>query len=130
MIIEQISIFLENKPGRLSEVTSLLAKANISIRALSLADTSDFGILRLILDDTEKASAILKENSITVRISKVLAIEIPDQPGGLHDTLTHLANHGINIEYMYAFVQKAAQSATLVFRATNIEEALACLEKK
>ncbi len=129
MIIDQISIFLENKAGRLSEVTALLAESNISIRALSLADTSDFGILRLIVDNTELANKVLKENNITVRISKVLGIDIPDHPGGLHQTLMHLADNNINVEYMYAFVQQNTDKATLVFRATNIEEALACLSK-
>ncbi len=128
MIIDQISVFLENKAGRLSEVTSLLANSNISIRALSLADTSDFGILRLIVDDSKRATEILKANNITVRSSQVLAIDIDDTPGGLHKVLEHLSANDINIEYMYAFVKQASDKATLVFRATNIEAAKACLD--
>ncbi len=127
MIIDQISVFMENKAGRLSEVTELLAKANINIRALSLADTSDFGILRLIVDDTQKASAMLKENDITVRVSQVLSVTVKDSPGGLHETLTHLSSNGINIEYMYAFVEQSADTATLVFRTNDLEKAAACL---
>ncbi len=127
MVIDQISVFLENKPGRLSEVTALLAQEKVSIRALSLADTSDFGILRLIVDNTEKASEVLKANNITVRISKVLAVDLDDQPGALHNKILELSEHGINIEYMYAFVQQNTDKATLVFRATNVDEAIACL---
>ncbi len=104
MIVDQISVFLENKSGRLSEISGLLTDANINIRALSLADTSDFGILRLIVDDSTKATDILKKNNITVRSSQVLSVEVDDTPGGLHNILLHLNEHNINIEYMYAAV--------------------------
>lgn len=128
MIIEQISVFLENKKGTLSDVTSLLAEANINIRALSLADTSDFGILRLILDDPKKAMEILRAENITVRSSQVLAVEIDHVPGGLHNTIMKLTEKNINIEYTYAFLHEEANKATLVFRSNNIEEAEALLK--
>ena len=83
MKVEQIAIFVENKSGRLAEVTDILAKTGVNIRALSLADTADFGILRLIVNDTEKAKKVLKENGFTVRMNEVVAVEVPDRPGGL-----------------------------------------------
>ena len=91
MHAEQISIFLENKAGRLSEVTRIFEEGRINIRALSLADTSDFGILRLIVNDNEKAKRLLKENGFTVRITEVVAVEVQDKPGGLHQILTALS---------------------------------------
>ena len=109
MIVEQISIFLENKAGRLVEVTRALAEAHINIRALSLADTSDFGILRVIVDDTEKAKMVLKERGLTVGRTNVVAVEVNDQPGGLDHILEVLSEKNINVEYMYAFVQRVQQ---------------------
>lgn len=128
MIVEQISVFLENKAGRLVEVTEALAQANINIRALSLADTSDFGILRLIVDDTEKAKGILREKGLTVGRTNVVAVEVADRPGGLDHTLRVLSEAGINVEYMYAFVQKDAANATLIFRFDRTEQALEVLQ--
>jgi hypothetical protein len=129
MIVEQISIFLENKAGRLLEVTRALASAKINIRALSLADTSDFGILRLIVDDNEKAKAILKEHGLTVGRTNVVAVEVADQPGGLDRILQVLSEAGINVEYMYAFVQRDEANATLIFRFDRTERALEVLQK-
>jgi hypothetical protein len=129
MIVEQISIFLENKAGRLMEVTRALAAAKINIRALSLADTSDFGILRLIVDDNEKAKAILKEHGLTVGRTNVVAVEVADQPGGLDHILQVLSGAGINVEYMYAFVQRDEANATLIFRFDRTEQALDVLQK-
>ena len=111
MIVEQISIFLENKAGRLVEVTRALAEAHINIRALSLADTSDFGILRVIVDDTEKAKMVLKERGLTVGRTNVVAVEVNDQPGGLDHILEVLSEKNINVEYMYAFVQREGNNA-------------------
>lgn len=129
MIVEQISIFLENKAGRLVEVTKALADARINIRALSLADTSDFGILRLIVDDTEKAKLVLKEKGLTVGRTNVVAVEVNDTPGGLDHILHVLSEEGINVEYMYAFVQRDEANATLIFRFDRTEQALDVLQK-
>lgn len=124
MIAEQISIFLENKAGRLAEVTQALSEADISIRALSLADTSDFGILRIIVADHERAKTVLKEKGFTIGRTSVVAVEVEDQPGGLHRILQLLAQYSINVEYMYAFVQKDTPNATLIFRFDKVEKAV------
>src|SRR5512135_348784 len=129
MKVEQISIFLENKSGRLAEVATVLAGAGINIRALSLADTTDFGILRLIVNDTEKAKGVLKDNGFTVGKTEVLAIEVPDRPGGLATILDIMKNNGINVEYMYAFVQKTGGNAVIIFRFDELEKAIATLQK-
>lgn len=129
MIVEQISIFLENKAGRLVEVTKALADAHINIRALSLADTSDFGILRVIVDDTEKAKSVLRERGLTVGRTNVVAVEVNDQPGGLDHILEVLSTENINVEYMYAFVQREGTNATLIFRFDRTEQALEVLQK-
>ncbi len=128
MKIEQISIFLENKAGRLAEVTDVLAAANINIRALSLADTSDFGILRLIVNNHEKAKAALKEAGFTVGTTSVVAAEVPHAPGGLNSIVQLLGKQGINVEYMYAFLQKGEQ-AVLIFRFNRPDAALDLLAK-
>ena len=124
MRAEQISVFLENKAGRLCEVTGVLADAEVNIRALALADTSDFGVLRLIVDKTEKAKEALKKAGFTVGKTDVLAVEVPDQPGGLHHILNLLQSSHINVEYMYAFVQQSGNNAVMIFRFDNTDEAL------
>jgi hypothetical protein len=129
MKVEQISVFLENKSGRLAEVTDILAKAGINIRALSVADTADFGILRLIVNDTEKAKQVLKDNSFTVGKTEVIAIVVPDRPGGLAGILGALKGEEINVEYMYAFVQKSGENAIIIFRFDGIEKAITVLQK-
>jgi hypothetical protein len=123
MKVEQISIFLENKSGRLAEVTGTLAKAGVNIRALSLADTADFGILRLIVNDTEKANRVMKENGFTVAKTEVIALEVPDSPGGLAGILAILDRAGINVEYMYAFVQHSGANAIIIFRFDELDKA-------
>jgi hypothetical protein len=128
MRAEQISIFLENKSGRLAEVTGTLARAGINIRALSLADTSDFGVLRIIVDDNERAKNALKDSGFTVGKTSVVAVAVPDKPGGLHHILTLLGEGGINVEYMYAFVQQSGDNAVMIFRFDNTDEALKLLE--
>lgn len=130
MKVEQLSIFLENKAGRLAEVTKTLSEAGINIRALSLADTSDFGILRLIVDDTEKAKSIMKEAGFTVGRTSVVAVKVDDAPGGLNAILQALSGHNVNVEYMYAFVQKGGDSATMIFRFDRIDEAIEVLTAK
>jgi hypothetical protein len=127
--VEQISIFLENKAGRLAEVTRILSEAQINIRALSLADTSDFGILRLIVNDSEKAKRELKAHGFTVGKTDVAAVEVADRPGGLHYILQILQQANVNVEYMYAFVQQSGSNAVLIFRFDNLEEALRLLKE-
>jgi hypothetical protein len=128
MKVEQISIFLENKSGRLAEVTGVLAREGINIRALSLADTADFGILRLIVNDTEKAKNVLKENGFTVGKTEVIAIVVPDRPGGLAGILDSLRGEEINVEYMYAFVQKSGEDAIIIFRFDEVDKAIGVLQ--
>jgi len=124
MNVEQISIFLENKSGRLAEVTGVLSQAGINIRALYLADTADFGILRLIVNDTEKALLALRERGFTVEKTKVIAIEVPDRPGGLSGILDTIKEAGINVEYMYAFVEKSGENAIVIFRFDESERSV------
>ena len=130
MHVEQISIFIENKFGRLAEVTRVLGDAGVNIRTLSLADTSDFGILRLIVNDTEKAKTVLKERGFTVNKTEVVAVEIPDRPGGLADILQTLDADGINVEYMYAFVERCGENAVMIFRFDETRKAIASLSDK
>lgn len=129
MKVEQLSIFLENKSGRLADVTGVLAKADINIRALSLADTTDFGILRLIVNDTEKAKTVLKDNGFTVGKTEVIAVEVPDRPGGLSEILNVIQKEDINVEYMYAYVQKGGDKAIIIFRFDELEKAISALQK-
>jgi hypothetical protein len=126
--VQQISIFVENKSGRLAEVTDILAKNAINIRALSLADTADFGILRLIVNDLEKTVTLLKDNGFTVSKNEVVAVVVPDRPGGLASILGALQGKGVNVEYMYAFVQKNEGNAVLIFRFDELEKAITTLQ--
>jgi len=130
MKVEQISVFLENKPGVLEEVMKALKEANINIRTLSLADTSDFGILRLIVNDVAATSAVLKEKGFRVSRTTVVAVEVPDRPGGLHCILEALGGEAINIEYLYAFVEKSGENAVIIFRYDNPDRAIEVLQKK
>jgi hypothetical protein len=130
MKVEQISIFIENKSGRLAEVSSILGDAGVNIRALSLADTSDFGILRLIVNDREKAIAALKGRGFTVSKTEVVAVEVPDQPGGLASILHVLDAAAINVEYMYAFVERCGANAVIIFRFDETEKAITTLQAK
>lgn len=129
MKVEQISVFLENKAGRLAEVTKVLGEAGINIRALSLADTTDFGILRLIVDQYDKAREVLKKHGFTVGKTEVVAVEVPDRPGGLASVLRILAESNINVEYMYAFVQHSGKNAVIIFRFDDLERAIALLQQ-
>jgi hypothetical protein len=130
MKVEQISIFIENKSGRLAEVSKILGDAGVNIRALSLADTSDFGILRLIVNDREKAMTALKEKGFTVSKTEVVAVEVPDQPGGLASILQVLDSKAINVEYMYAFVERCGANAVIIFRFDETEKAISSLNEK
>lgn len=127
MKVEQISIFIENKSGRLAEITRVLGEAGINIRALSLADTSDFGILRLIVNDVEKAKLVLKDKGFTVSKTEVVAVEVPDQPGGLSNILQVLDREKINVEYMYAFVERCGGNAVIIFRFDETDKAVKAL---
>lgn len=129
MKVEQISIFLENKSGRLAEITDVLAKNGVNIRALSLADTADFGILRLIVDDIEKTALLLKEGGFTVGTNEVVAVVLPDRPGGLSGILSALQGKSVNVEYMYAFGQRSEGNAVLIFRFDELERAIDTLQK-
>lgn len=121
MIIKQLSAFLENKKGRLCEATDVLAKNGIDISALSLADTAEFGVLRLIVDNPEKAKELLKESGVVVRVSRVIAVAMDDVPGGAVSILNILSQNGINIEYMYACVGKETGKALMVLRTDDID---------
>jgi hypothetical protein len=129
MKVEQISIFLENKPGALESVTRLLKDNNINIRTLSLADTSDFGILRLIVNDVNTTLKVLNENGLRVSKTTVVAVEVPDRPGGLHSILEVLAKNSINVEYLYAFVEKSGENAVIIFRLDSPDNAIDVLLK-
>ncbi|GAW91265.1 ACT domain-containing protein [Calderihabitans maritimus] len=130
MKVKQISVFLENKSGRLAAVTRVLGEEDINIRALSIADTSDFGILRLIVNQPEKAYRALKDHGFTVSMTDVIAVEMPDQPGGLAEVMAVMEEHNLNIEYLYAFIGKVPNGALVIFRVENIDEALKILEEK
>ncbi len=130
MKTEQISVFLENRAGRLADVTHSLAEAGINIRALSLADTSDFGILRMIVCDPDKAKAVLKEKGFTIGRTSVVAVEVPDNPGGLDSVLQTVSANGINVEYMYALVQRDVDSAIMIFRFDKADKAVEVLRNK
>lgn len=127
MLVKQISIFLENKSGRLAEVTRVLGDNDIDISALSIADTTDFGILRLIVNQPERAEEILKENGFTVSCTDVIAIAVADKPGGLASALDILGNESIGIEYMYAFVGKQADEALVILRVEDPQRAIEVL---
>jgi len=128
--VKQISIFIENRSGRLREVADVLGKNTINIRALSLADTSDYGILRLIVDNPEKARDVLKRDNFTLSETDVIAVEVADKPGGLSEVLDILGETGINVEYMYAFVEKSSNNAVIIFRIEDIETAIKVLGEK
>jgi hypothetical protein len=129
MKVKQLSLFLENKPGALSRPMQLLAKAKINILTLSVADTQHFGILRLIVRDWEKAKKLLEKNGCVVKVTDVIAIEVPDRPGGLSDTLGVLEDAGVNLEYMYAFTLKRESKGMLVFRFDDPDAAISALQK-
>ncbi len=129
MKVKQIAVFLENKSGRMAEITGVLAKNGINIRAMSLADTADFGILRLIVNDTESAQNVLKENGFTVGTTEVLVIEVMDKPGGLASVLQIISKNKLNIEYMYAFTQKSGETGLIIFRFDEIDTAMDTLKK-
>jgi hypothetical protein len=129
MKVKQISVFLENRKGRLYEVLHVLATEEVNIRALSIADTADFGILRLIVPDPDYAKKVLEKTGFTVKENNVIAIEVPDRPGGLVSVLKALQDADVNVEYLYAFVAKSHKDAIVVIRTENNDTALKALKK-
>jgi hypothetical protein len=121
MKIQQISVFLENKTGRLADVTRMIAQAGVNIRALSIADTAEFGILRLIVDKPADAAAALSKGGFTTRMTDVLAIEIPDEPGSLAKVMEIFKATGVNIEYLYASLEKDCATAVVIFKVEDLD---------
>ncbi len=129
MTVNQISIFLENRPETLSELTDILAKNNVNMRAMMLADTSDFGVARIITDDCEKVQKMLEENDYIVKVTGVIALEIPDEAGSLNKILKLLSENGRNVEYMYGFTGRKTNTACMILRTTDIPKTEEVLEK-
>ena len=129
MTIKQLSVFVENKQGRLSEITGILQGAGVDIRALSLADTTDFGILRLIVDKEEAAETALRGAGFTVSLTPVIAIGVADRPGGLAEAMALLRDGGISVEYMYAFISRRKEMAYVILRVDDNGKAAELLQK-
>ena len=127
MAVKQISVFVENKPGKLAELTDLLSQHKINLRALYLADAVDFGIARLIVDDIYNTSTVLREANYVSSIKDVLAVRLPDEPGGLFKVLDLLGKNGINVEYMYAFTTRIQGTANMIFRVEDNKRAVELL---
>lgn len=131
MSMKQISVFVENKPGTMCAMTAVLAEHGIDMRALSLAETKDFGIVRLIVDDVYNAATVLRDAGYVHSVNPVLGVEIPDTPGGLNNVLQMLAEGGVNVEYMYASLgAKAEEHAYMIFRVEDVAAASAVLTAK
>jgi hypothetical protein len=128
MTISQLSVFVENEPGKLAAVTKVIGDAGIDLRAMSIADTRDFGILRIIVSDPYGAIKSLKDAGYVVSDTKVIAVEIDDRPGGLSEVLSHLAGAGISVEYLYAFVSQKAGHACVIMRVEDNDAAVAALD--
>jgi len=128
MKARQISVFLENKSGRLFEACKCLAEEEVNIRALSIAETADYGVLRLIVNDPDKAMRVMTERDFTVSETEVIAVEVLDEPGGLAGVLAPLYDANVNIEYLYCFVEKSGESAIVVFRVELLDEAIRALQ--
>ena len=128
MKLKQISVFLENKEGKLKNAIEILSKHEINIRALSIADTTNFGILRLIVNDYEKAKTALENDNYVVKLTEVIAVKVHDKPGGLNEMLTALYDQGINVEYIYAFVDSTDGQAIVVVKTEDIEKGINALE--
>jgi hypothetical protein len=129
MKITQISVFLENRKGRLYEVCSLLGKNKINIRALTIAETPEFGILRIVVDKPQEAIKVLKNNGFSANLTDIVAVEVEDKPGGLAGILKVLSTGDINVEYMYGFLEKSSDKALLVFRFEEPDKAIKILRK-
>ncbi|MDD4773825.1 MAG: ACT domain-containing protein [Eubacteriales bacterium] len=119
MFIKQLSIFIENRKGRLAEITDIIAKHDINIKALSIADTTNFGILRIIVDEPNSVENILSDNQITVSVTTVLCLAVPDKPGGIARVLSLLSDNDITVEYMYGFMSADETTAFIVLRVDD-----------
>jgi hypothetical protein len=128
MKLHQLSLFVENRPGQLSTPCRLLAEAKVDIRTLSLAETQDYGILRLIVSDWEKGKRVLEQAGCVVKVTEVVGIEVPDRPGGLSQVLDTLDRAKVNIEYMYAFTWGRGDKAVMIFRFDQPDAAIAALQ--
>jgi hypothetical protein len=128
MLIKQISVFVENKQGRLHMLTDVLAREGIDLKAMTIADTMDFGIMRCIVQDPEKTLKVIRENNFTASITEVIAVEVPDVPGGLSNVLKILSDNGISVEYLYSFVRMHKNNALIIFRVEDPETAVGILE--
>jgi len=128
MKVQQLSVFLENKPGQLKRACDLLAQANVNLLTLALAETKQFGILRLIAEDWERAKQVLDEGGFTANTTEVLALEVADRPGGLAEILAHVDGAGLNVEYMYAFAYNRGDKAAMIFRFDNPDKAIEVLK--
>jgi hypothetical protein len=128
MKIRQLSVFLENRPGRLSALCDILSKAGVNLSSLTLADTKEFGLLRLLSPDVDKASQALKEANYATTVTEVIALRVPDRPGGLASVLNLLEHSGVSIEYMYAFATHKGSEAVMIFRFDDHEKALSTLK--
>jgi len=129
MKVKQLSLFLENKPGAISRPVKLLAEAKLNILTLSIADTQQFGILRFVVRDWEKAKRVLEKDKFVVKVSDMVAIEVADEPGGLASILVTLEKAGVNVEYMYGFTLKREGKGLLAFRFDDPDRAIAALQK-
>jgi len=127
--IKQISIFAENKPGRMAGVAKALGDAGVNIRALTIAEAGDFGVIRMVVDDTERGYTALRENGFMVSETDVLAVEIKDVPGGLYEIVNSLGMNNINVEYAYAFVTAKAERAMLILRVDDVKRAAEVLSE-
>ncbi len=127
MKITQLSVFLENKEGRLYEATELLGQAGVDIKALTIAENEDFGVLRMVVDKPDAAVEVLKTGGFVASMTEIVAVEVEDHPGGLARVLKVFCDHQINVEYMYAFVEKTGGKAIVVFRFDDLDKAIAVL---
>lgn len=129
MKVTQVSVFLDNRPGRLASMTKILGENHINIQALYVADTTDYGILRMIVDDPDKAKNVLKEAGFTAKRTEVLAVKMSDIPGGLHNVVTVLSDNGIDIEYIYAYTGRGdEEQASVVMKVSDVEKAVELLD--
>jgi hypothetical protein len=129
MYVQQISVFLENRKGRLAEMTKLLAENRINIRAVSLADMTDLGVVRLIVNDPQRCLSVLKENDFAAQATEVVAVELPDRLGALHGILEVFNANGLNVEYIYASMGKKEDAGVVIFKVDPVDEAVAVLSR-
>ena len=129
MALKQISVFLENKSGRLAEVSALISDAGINFRAISIADTADFGILRMIVDKPDDALKLLEKNGFTAKENKVLGVEVEDHPGGLAGVMKLFDENKVNIEYLYSSLESGIDKAVIIFKVEDVEHGINILEK-